>query len=152
MFVARTDQTQFAPKEPQVQLAAIPTPALQAEKTDAPVPWARIRGGLAPRTLRRVREYIEANLEDRISIASLASVAGLSTFHFARAFKQSQGVAPHDYLVQRRVKRAMELLDSTELSISEIACAAGFADQSHCTRRFQQHVGMSPRDYRWSMP
>jgi AraC family transcriptional regulator len=46
----------------------------------------------------------------------------------------------------------MELLSDTDMSLSEIALAAGFADQSHCARRFRQHVGMSPRDYRWSMP
>jgi transcriptional regulator GlxA family with amidase domain len=109
------------------------------------------RGGLAPRALQRVREFIEAHLEDRISIQMLAAIAGLSTYHFARAFKQSAGVTPHDYLVRRRVTRVQELLADTDLPLSEIAVAVGFADQSHCARRFREHVGLSPSRYRWSM-
>ncbi|MCC8953211.1 helix-turn-helix transcriptional regulator [Bradyrhizobium sp. Pear77] len=111
-----------------------------------------VRGGLSPRVLRRLREYIDANIEQRISVEALARLANLSVCYFVRAFKQSVGLTPHDYLIRRRVERTMEMLSSTDLSLSEIALAAGFADQSHCARRFRQHVGMSPRDYRWSIP
>ncbi|MDI4232758.1 AraC family transcriptional regulator [Bradyrhizobium sp. Arg237L] len=111
-----------------------------------------VRGGLPPRVLRRVREYIDAHIEQRISVEALAKLANLSVCYFVRAFKQSVGLTPHDYLVRRRVERTMELLSETDLSLSEIALAAGFSDQSHCARRFRQHVGMSPRDYRWSIP
>ena len=111
----------------------------------------RIRGGLPPRALRRVREYIEGHLEETISIETLAAIVGLSMYHFARAFKQSEGLTPHDYLVQRRVRRAQELLASTDLPLSEIALASGFSDQSHCARRFREHVGITPSSYRWSM-
>jgi AraC family transcriptional regulator len=111
-----------------------------------------IRGGLPPRVVRRLREHIDANIDQRISVDALAQLANLSVCYFVRAFKQSVGLTPHDYLIRRRVERAMELLSETELSLSEIALAAGFADQSHCARRFRQHVGMSPRDYRWSIP
>jgi len=111
----------------------------------------RIRGGLPPRTLRRVREYIEAHLDETIGIRALAAIAGLSMYHFARAFKQSEGVTPHDYLVQCRVLRARDLLAATDLPLSEIALLAGFADQSHCARRFREHFGVSPGSYRWSM-
>jgi transcriptional regulator GlxA family with amidase domain len=110
-----------------------------------------MRGGLPPRALRRVREYVEAHLEENVSIHALAGTAGLSMYHFARAFKQSQGLTPHDYLVQCRVRRAQELLAGTDLPISEIALASGFSDQSHCARRFREHVGVTPSDYRWSM-
>ena len=110
-----------------------------------------IRGGLPPRALRRVREFIEAHLEQNISIQALAATAGLSMFHFARAFKQSEGMTPHDYLVQCRVRRARDLLAATDLPLSEIALAAGFADQSHCARRFREHVGVTPSSYRWSL-
>jgi transcriptional regulator GlxA family with amidase domain len=113
-------------------------------------PIARIRGGLPPKALGRVREYIDAHLHERITIDSLADLVGLSMFHFVRAFKQSEGTTPHNYVIQRRVKRAMELLASTDLPLSEIALAAGFSDQSHCGRRFREHVGVRPRDYRWS--
>jgi AraC-like DNA-binding protein len=108
----------------------------------------QIRGGLPPRALRRVREFIEAHLERTISIQALATTAGLSMYHFARAFKQSEGMTPHDYLVQYRVRRACDLLAATDLPLSEIALAAGFADQSHCARWFRKHVGVTPRSYR----
>ena len=111
----------------------------------------RIRGGLPPRALRRVREYIEAHLEETISIDALAGIVGLSKYHFARAFKQSEGLTPHDYLLQCRVRRAQELLANTDLPLSEIALASGFSDQSHCARRFRERVGVTPSSYRWSM-
>jgi AraC-like DNA-binding protein len=111
----------------------------------------RIRGGLPPRAMRRVREFIEEHLEDNISIQALANIAGLSMYHFARAFKQSDGMTPHDYLIQRRVQRTKDLLAETDLPLSEIALASGFSDQSHCARRFREHVGMTPSSYRWSL-
>jgi AraC-like DNA-binding protein len=110
-----------------------------------------VRGGLPPRTLQRVRDYIEANLNENISIQTLAEAAGLSMFHFARAFKQSEGLTPHDYLVQCRVRRTQKLLVESDLPLSEIALAAGFSDQSHCARRFREYVGVTPSSYRWSM-
>ena len=98
-----------------------------------------------------MREYIEAHLEKTISIEALAGIVGLSKYHFARAFKQSEGLTPHDYLLQCRVRRAQELLANTDLSLAEIALASGFSDQSHCARRFRERVGITPRSYRWSM-
>jgi transcriptional regulator GlxA family with amidase domain len=111
----------------------------------------RVRGGLPPRALRRVREYVEAHLETTISIQALATIVGLSMYHFARAFKQSMGMTPHEYLVECRVRRAQELLADTDLPLSQIALASGFADQSHCARRFRERVGVSPSSYRWAM-
>ena len=109
------------------------------------------RGGLPPRAQRRVREYITAHLEDNVSIQALAGIVGLSMYHFARAFKQSEGMTPHRYLLQCRVKRVQELLAGTDMPLSEIALAAGFSDQSHCARRFREFVGVTPSRYRWSM-
>ena len=109
------------------------------------------RGGLPPGALRRVRDYVEARLEENIDIQALADTAGLSMYHFARAFKQSEGITPHEYLVQCRVRRARELLRSSELPLAEIARACGFSDQSHCARRFREHFGVTPSRYRWSM-
>jgi len=112
---------------------------------------SRIRGGLPPRALRRVRDFIETHLEENISIQVLAGIAGLSMYHFARAFKQSEGMTPHEYLIQCRVQRAKDLLAETDLPLSEVALASGFSDQSHCARRFREHVGVTPSSYRWSM-
>jgi AraC-like DNA-binding protein len=115
-----------------------------------PAPDPQARGGLPPRALRRVKEYIDSNLETSIDLAALADTAGLSMFHFARAFKQSEGITPHGYLLERRVERAQKLLATTNLSLSKIAHASGFADQSHLARHFRSRVGVSPSMFRWS--
>jgi transcriptional regulator GlxA family with amidase domain len=120
-------------------------------RTSVPQLRPPIRGGLPPQVLRRVREFIEANLERNISIKMLAAAAGLSTYHFARTVKQSLGMTPHDYVVQCRVRRVQRFLADTDLPLSEIALASGFSDQSHCARRFRERVGITPSHYRWSM-
>jgi transcriptional regulator GlxA family with amidase domain len=73
------------------------------------------------------------------------------SIHFVRAFKRSEGVTPHDYLVQCRVRRAQELMTGTDLPLSEIAVACGFSDQSHYTRQFRARVGITPSRYRQAM-
>ena len=119
-------------------------------ETSPPLLRRQFRGGLPPRVLRRVREYVEAHLEGSISLQDLADTAGLSASHFTRAFKQSEGVTPYRYLLQRRVQRSLELLAGTKLALAEIATASGFADQSHFCRRFRDIVGVTPSSYRWS--
>ena len=109
------------------------------------------RGGLSPGARRRVREHVEANLGESLSVARLAALVGLSRCHFARAFKQSEGVTPRHFIFACRVRRAQELLAKTDLPLAHIALAAGFSDQSHCSRRFHELVGITPRKYRWLM-
>jgi transcriptional regulator GlxA family with amidase domain len=100
--------------------------------------------------MRRVQEYMKAHLGESVDLSMLAGVAGLSVHHFARQFKQSIGVTPHHYLTQKRVERAQEMLAQTDLSLSEIAYASGFSDQSHLARHFRQMLGTTPREFRWS--
>jgi transcriptional regulator GlxA family with amidase domain len=109
-----------------------------------------VRGGLAPSALRRVREYVEANLEGRIELTDLAAVANLSRCHFACAFKQSLGCTPHRYVMSRRLEKARHLLKTSDLPIVEIALATGFADQSHFSRCFRAFFGASPMVFRRS--
>ena len=120
-------------------------------RTPLPQMGLSIRGGLTPRTLRRVREHVAAHLESTISLEDLASIAGMATHHFARAFKQSEGVSPRSYLLHCRVQRARYFLACTDMPISEIAVACGFSDQSQCTRRFKEYVGVTPSHYRSSI-
>jgi len=115
-----------------------------------PAPAPQAHGGLSPGAMRRVREYVEVHLGESIDLSKLAGAAGLSVHHFARQFKQSNGVTPHHYLTQKRVERAQEMLAQTDLSLSEIAYAAGFSDQSHLARHFRHMLGTTPREFRWS--
>jgi transcriptional regulator GlxA family with amidase domain len=107
-------------------------------------------GGLSPAAMRRVREYVDAHLGGSMDLATLAGVAGVSIHHFARGFKQSAGVTPHHYLTQKRVECAQDLLGNTDLSLSEIALAVGFSDQSHLARHFRQMLGVTPGQFRWA--
>jgi transcriptional regulator of acetoin/glycerol metabolism len=112
-------------------------------------PAPRAHGGLSAGAMRRVREYVEVHLGESIDLTMLAAAAGLSMHHFARQFKQSAGVTPHRYLTQKRVERAQKMLAQTDLSLSEIAFAAGFSDQSHLARHFRHVLGTTPREFRW---
>ena len=114
--------------------------------TGAPV----ARGGLSPNVLRRVREYIDANLEANIGLDAISKVAGLSRCHFVRAFRQSVGTTPHNFLMYRRFCKAVDFITGTDLPLAEIALAAGFSDQSHFSRRFRQYLGVSPSAFRRS--
>jgi AraC family transcriptional regulator len=109
-----------------------------------PVSSRRPRGGLAPWQERRATEAMDANLDKEIDIAQLAYDCGLSTSQFARAFRQSTGCPPHRWLLQRRIKRAQDLLLASNKTLVEIASACGFYDQSHLTRAFHQIVGTTP--------
>jgi AraC-like DNA-binding protein len=108
------------------------------------------RGGLPSGAMRRLHEHVDAHLSESIDLAELSAVTGLSVFHFARQFKLSTGMTPHYYLMQRRVQRAQEMLASTDLSLSDVAFATGFSDQSHLTRHFRSIAGMTPGQFRRS--
>lgn len=116
------------------------------QRTGAPLPE---RSPDLPRPrIRRVLDYIEAHLEQDLTLAELAGVACLSPCHFSRAFKQAVGTGPQRYTVQRRVERAKDLLCRTGDSLAGIAAATGFADQSHFTAAFRQEVGVTPSRFR----
>jgi AraC-like DNA-binding protein len=102
------------------------------------------RGGLAPARANRICEYIDSHLQENIALEVLAEIAQLSVHHFARAFRQSLGIPPHNYIVQRRVEHAQQLLRNTDLPLSEIAIEVGFTDQSHLARHFRTFIGVSP--------
>lgn len=107
-------------------------------------PGVSVRGGLAPYQLNRLREFIDAHLDQPLRLTDLAAVAGLSEYHFARMFRQSQGQAPHQYLLQQRLLRAEQLLQESSDSITEIALRCGFSSTSHFSNRFRQARGITP--------
>jgi len=114
-------------------------------------PLPRPTGCLPPRTLVRLKEHIDANLDSSLPMTELAQLAGLSISHFARCFRKSMGMPPHTYVKQRRVARAREMLSATNLPVAEIALVLGFSDQSHFTRRFREIIGVPPGAYRLSI-
>lgn len=94
--------------------------------------------------------YIDAHLGERLTLPSIAGTVGSSAYHFAHAFKRSVGIAPHQYVMQRRLDRAKELLENTDLPIAEVALAVGCANQSHFSALFHKATGVTPLSYRQS--
>jgi AraC-like DNA-binding protein len=121
---------------------------LQRENLQLREQAAGARGGLAPWQLRRGEALMSENLSVQVPLGQVAEECGLSVRHLARAFRQSTGVPPHRWLLDRRVKRAKELLPNTKLSLSDVALACGFGDQSHFTRTFTATVRLSPGVWR----
>lgn len=104
--------------------------------------------GLTPGQLTRVKEYINENLAETIRFSELAALAGLSSSQFGRAFKASTGMAPHQWHLQARLDRAMELMADRGRSLVEIALVTGFSEQSHFNRVFRAAMGATPGEWR----
>ena len=98
--------------------------------------------------LRRVTDYIEAHLEEDLTLARLGAVVCMSPFHFARLFKRSTGLSPHRFVVRTRIGRARALLGAPDLSIRRISQIVGFRTVSHFTTVFRRVTGTTPRAYR----
>ena len=108
------------------------------------------RGGLSPTRLKRVMEYIDVNLGENLELDKLAEVAELNLYHFARGFKQSTGVSPHQHVLRKRIERAKEFLRDSRLTVLEASARTGFVDQSHFSKVFRRIVGVAPSEYRLS--
>jgi AraC family transcriptional regulator len=106
------------------------------------------KGGLAPQARRRVLEYIDSHLDASLTLGELASLAALSEFHFARAFRASFGMPPHVWLTLRRLDRARQLLRHSSMPLLDVAVACGFASASHFSNRFRTVLGANPSQYR----
>jgi AraC family transcriptional regulator len=95
-----------------------------------------------------VRDYVQSNLHDRLTLEDLAATAGLSKFHFARRFRASTGTTPHEFVLRQRVDRARRLLQRTSIPLPEVAQTCGFADQSHMNRVVRKRLGATPGEVR----
>jgi len=109
-------------------------------------PSVFLRGGLAPTAFRRVNEMIAGAIDDAtsLSLAEMAVAAGLSVTHFSRAFRRQTGITPHNYLVRRRMERAVSLLRDKRISVAEIADKVGFATSAHFVAAFRAAMGVTP--------
>jgi AraC family transcriptional regulator len=103
-----------------------------------------VQRGLSRIQLRRVTAYIENNIEQDLSLATLAHVAHLSASHFKTMFKRSTGFPVHEYVIRRRVDRAKNLLTRGDLAASQVAAEAGFSHQSHMARAMRRVLGVTP--------
>ncbi len=104
--------------------------------------------GLTHTQLQRVRDYIREHHATNLSLFDIASVAGISPSHFKVLFKNSMGLPVHQYVIKCRVERAVELLSSSGVNISDVALRSGFADQSHMSRCMRRFIGLTPAQVR----
>jgi AraC family transcriptional regulator len=102
------------------------------------------RTALEGHRLGRVLDFVRDNLASDFGLADMASVAHMSEFHFSRQFKSVVGLSPHQYVIRKRVERAKDLIRENKLSLTQVALAVGFCDQSHLVRHFNRLVGVSP--------
>lgn len=103
----------------------------------------------APR-LKRTLEYVDAHLGENITLADLAQNSNLSLYYFATLFKKSTGLSPHRYILHRRVSRAQQLLQNTDLSVLDVSLDLGFQHQNNFARAFRRVTGMTPTGFRHS--
>ena len=107
---------------------------------------------LTERHLLRARDLADAHFEEPIGVAEMAGVAGLSQAHFSRAFRQAFGVAPHAYLLTRRLERAAAMLRMTDRSVADICMSVGLQSVGSFTTSFRRMFGKTPTEYRGSFP
>ena len=108
------------------------------------------KGGMTPRRLRRVIDYIESHLESSIRMTSLAEISGLSQYRFAHNFKSATGIPPHHYVILARLDRAKQMLRETNLSVLDIAYGVGFQSISRFNSLFKRELGTTPSNFRAS--
>lgn len=104
--------------------------------------------GLSKQRLKQAVEYIQAHLGEDISLSNIATELGMSQYYFCHLFKRSMGMAPHQFLIRQRVERAKHLLKQSEQTVTSVAMACGFANQSHFARCFRHCTGMNPNQFR----
>jgi AraC family transcriptional regulator len=133
------------------QLTDLLATRLLAAHTGAPAAVRSVVGGLAPKVLMRATERLRSDSDADVSLAALAAEAGLSRFHFCRAFKESTGLSPHAWLRQQRLERAMNMLRDTDASIELVAAELGYASQTAFTAAFKKLTGDTPSEWRRRM-
>ena len=107
-----------------------------------------VGGVLSERALQRVNAYIAASMSEAINLDDLADAAAQSRFHFQRTFARTLGITPHRYVMQLRLKRAIELIQDGHLPLKAIAADTGFVDQSHLSRWARKAYGMRLTEFR----
>ncbi|MCK1638321.1 helix-turn-helix transcriptional regulator [Bradyrhizobium sp. 157] len=130
------------------QLTDLLATRLLAAHTGSPTTIQPTMGGLSPKVLLRAIERLRSDSDADVSLAALASDAGLSRFHFCRAFKESTGLSPHAWLRQHRLEQAMSMLRDTDTSVVSVAAALGYSSQTAFAAAFRKMTGETPSDWR----
>ena len=130
------------------QLTDLLATRLLAAHAGVPTTLQPVVGGLAPKVLIRAIERLRSDSDADVSLAALAAEAGLSRFHFCRAFKESTGLSPHAWLRQHRLEQAMQMLRETDASVVTVAAALGYASQTAFAAAFKRLTGDTPTDWR----
>jgi AraC family transcriptional regulator len=130
------------------QLTDLLATRLLAAHSGAATAYQPALGGLSPTALRRALERLRSSDDADVSLAALASDAGLSRFHFCRAFKESTGLSPHAWLRQQRLEQAMTMLRESDASIVSVAAALGYASQTAFAAAFRKLTGETPSNWR----
>lgn len=104
-------------------------------------------GKIPGRGIARVIDYIESGIDQDLRLTSLAGVAAMSEYHFARSFKETVGISPHAYVLSRRIARGRAMLSRGEGSLAHVALACGFSSQAHFTTAFRRSLGVTPGEY-----
>jgi AraC family transcriptional regulator len=133
------------------QLTDLVATRILAAHTGVPTTIEPVMGGLSPHALRRTIDRLRSDSNSDVSLTALASEAGLSRFHFCRAFKESTGLSPHGWLRQHKLEQAMDLLRDTDASISSVAAELGYASQTAFTAAFRKLTSETPSDWRRRM-
>ena len=106
------------------------------------------RGGLGPARLRTIKEFVQAKMEDELTLYAMAQSVELSAAHFSRMFRKSTGETPHHFVLRLRIERAKELLRTADARVLDVAVACGFKTQQHFARVFRRICGVSATQYR----
>jgi AraC family transcriptional regulator len=115
---------------------------------DGGKPRANAHGALGKATLREIQEYVEEHLSGEVRLSDLAAIADMEIDSFARRFRTATGMAPYAFVIERRIRRAEQLLADPDHELALIAARLGFSSQSHFTTTFKRERGMTPRAYR----
>jgi AraC family transcriptional regulator len=107
------------------------------------------RGGLGSARLRKIKELVDANMDDDLSLDEMAQSVELSTAHFARMFRKSTGETPHQFVLRQKIERAKAMLRARATRVLDVAVACGFKTQQHFAQVFREVCGTSPTEYRW---
>ena len=107
------------------------------------------RGGLGSARLRKIKEWVDANMDLDLSLDEMAHSVDLSTAHFARMFRKSTGETPHQFVLRQKIERARAMLRDRSTRVLDVAVACGFKTQQHFAQVFREACGTSPTEYRW---